>query len=199
VPPITGYEQAVPEWAGWSQADREREARRLYREAGYSPEQTLTLELLYNTSANHKRVASAIASMWKQVLGIDVRLLNQEWKVFLATRHSKATTEVFRDGWVGDYNDPFTFAQLMVSNNGMNHPGYRSERYDRLIQQSAGEADPAKRMALMHEAERVLLEDMPILPIYFYVSKHLVKPWVRGWQANIMDHRYTKDLAILEH
>jgi oligopeptide transport system substrate-binding protein len=199
VPPVTGYAQAEPIWSSWSQQERESEARRLFAEAGYSVNQPLTIELLYNTSANHKHIAIAIASMWKKVLGVETRLLNQEWKVFLATRQSKETTQVFRGGWVGDYDDAFTFSQLMHSANGMNHSGYRNSSYDALIGRAVGELNPELRARLLMQAEGILLGDMPIIPIYFYVSKHLIKPWVGGRQPNIMDHHYTKNLYILKH
>lgn len=199
VPPVSGYTPAEPEWAGWTQSEREAEARRLYTAAGYSVDQPLTIELLYNTSLTHKRIAVAIASMWKTTLGVKTNLLNQEWKVFLSTRQRGETTQIFRGGWVGDYNDAFTFSQLLYSANGMNHPGYTSSRYDELIERSAGEQDPAVRADILRQAEHILLEDMPIIPIYFYVTKHLVKKWVVGRQANIMDHHYTKNLHILKH
>jgi len=199
VPPIQGYQQAVPEWADWSQSQRDAEALRLYREAGYSKDKPLTIEVLYNTSANHKRISVAIASMWKQKLGIQAKLLNQEWKVFLQTRRRMETTEVYRAGWIGDYNDAYSFAQLMHSANEMNHAGYVSTEYDALVDQAASEQDMVKRGELLTAAEQVLLEDMPIIPVYFYVSKHLVKPWVQGRQPNIMDHHYTKNLYILKH
>ena len=79
---------------------------------------------MYNTNENHKRIAVAIAAMWKQVLGVETTLTNQEWKVFLDTRNRREITQVFRGGWIGDYNDAFTFIQLMYSTNEMNHPGY---------------------------------------------------------------------------
>ena len=199
VPPVTGYTRAEPIWSTWSQEERESESRRLFAEAGYSPDQPLMIELLYNTSANHKRIAVAIASMWKKVLGVETRLLNQEWKVFLATRQSKETTQVFRGGWVGDYNDAFTFSQLMHSDNGMNHSGYINSSYDALIVRAAEESNPELRARLLTQAEGILLGDVPIIPIYFYVSKHLVKPWVGGRRPNIMDHHYTKNLYILKH
>jgi len=199
VPPVTGYTPAAPEWAGWSQAERDTEAQRLYAEAGYSVDKPLTIEMLYNTSANHKRISIAISSMWKKTLGIKTRLLNQEWKVFLETRRLKETTEVFRAGWIGDYNDAFTFSQMMHSANEMNHSGYVSSRYDNFIELAAGERDPVVRADFLEQAEIILLDDMPIIPIYFYVSKHLVKNWVGGRQPNIMDHHYTKNLYILKH
>ncbi|MAF82540.1 MAG: peptide ABC transporter substrate-binding protein [Gammaproteobacteria bacterium] len=199
VPQVANYSPVVPEWAGWSQAERDVEAQRLYAEAGYSADKPLKIELLYNTSANHKRLSVAIASMWKQTLGVETELLNQEWKVFLETRQLKKTTQVFRGGWIGDYNDAFTFSQLMHSANAMNHPGYSSPRYDELIERAAGETNLSTRADILNQAERVLLEDMPIIPVYFYVSKHLVKSWVGGRKPNIMDHHYTKNFYILKH
>ncbi len=199
VPPVAGYQPVAPEWAGWSQAKREAEALRLYTEAGYSTDNPLTVELLYNTSENHKRLSIAIASMWKTVLGIKTQLLNQEWKVFLESRRLKVITQVARGGWIGDYNDAFTFSQKMHSTNELNNSGYASRRYDALIEQAAGEGDLKIRADILEQAERVLLDDMPIIPVYFYVSKHLVKRWVGGRQTNIMDHHYTKNFHILKH
>ncbi|HJP38168.1 MAG: peptide ABC transporter substrate-binding protein [Gammaproteobacteria bacterium] len=199
VPQMAGYKQVASEWAGWTQAERNAEAQRLYSEAGYSIDKPLKIELLYNTSANHKRLSVAIASMWKQTLGVETKLLNQEWKVFLATRKLMKITQIFRAGWIGDYNDVFTFAQLMHSANEMNHSGYSSSRYDELIERAADETDLQARADFLNQAEHVLLEDMPIIPIYFYVSKHLIKSWVGGRQPNIMDHHYTKNFYILQH
>ena len=157
------------------------------------------MELLYNTDQNHKRVAGAGAAMWKQTLGVRTKLLNQEWKVFLASRSQKVITQVFRAGWIGDYNDAYTFSQLMHSKNGQNDPGYASPAYDALLDRAAAEPDAEKRARLLEAAERQLLEDLPVLPLYFYVSKRLVKPWVAGYTPNIMDHHHTKDVAILVH
>lgn len=199
VPPVSGYTGQRPPWADWTQAQRNAEAQRLYREAGYGPDNPLTVEILYNTDQGHKRVAGAIAAMWKQTLGVRAKLLNQEWKVFLASREQKQITQVFRSGWIGDYDDPYTFAQLMHSKNGQNDPGYASAAYDDLLDQAAAEADTAKRRALLEAAERQLLADVPIIPLYFYVSKRLVKPWVGGYTPNIMDHHHTKDFYILRH
>lgn len=199
VPPVQGYTGQRAPWAQWTQEQRNAEARRLYREAGYSDDNPLVVELLYNTDQNHKRVAGALAAMWKQTLGVRTRLLNQEWKVFLESRKRKLITQVFRSGWIGDYNDAYSFAQLMYSANGQNDPGYRSAAYDDLLDQAAIEADPASRRALLEAAERQLLADMPLIPLYFYVSKRLVKPWVGGYTPNIMDHHHTKDFYILAH
>ena len=121
VPPgISGYKAARFDYADWSQKKRVEEARRLYKEAGYSLSNPLTVEIRYNTSENHKKLAIAIAAMWKQTLGVKTRLVNEEWKVFLENRKQKQVTQVFRAGWIGDYNDPYNFMEILHSKHGLN-------------------------------------------------------------------------------
>ncbi len=199
VPPVNNYQGQRMPGAELSQAEREVRAKQLYAEAGYGPENPLTLEFLYNTHQNHKSIGVAVASMWKNVLGVETRLINQEWKVFLETRRKKADTQVFRGGWIGDYKDAFTFAELFHSENAQNDPGYANLEYDRLLEAAAQERDLARRAQLLQGAEAVLLADQPLIPIYFYVTKRLVKRWVGGFQPNIMDHHYTKNMFILAH
>ena len=198
VPPGIGdYVPQAPEWAAWTQAERDEEARRLYAAAGYGEEDPLRVELRYNTSENHKKIALAVASMWKQALGVRVTLVNEEWKVFLQNREQKAVTEVFRAGWIGDYSDPFTFLELFRTGHGRNDYGYSDPIYDALLEQVASERIPARRRRLMEEAERMLMEDMPIIPVYTYVTKRLVDPRLKGWDNNIMDHHRSKDMFLL--
>jgi oligopeptide transport system substrate-binding protein len=199
VPPLPGYPGQPPDWAAWTQAEREAEARRLYEAAGYSPQRPLTVELMYNTDENHRRNMGAIAAMWKDVLGVETRLSNQEWKVFLQTRREKRQTQAFRAGWIGDYLDPFTFIELMHSQFGVNDSGYSNPEYDALADQAAAEVDPERRRQLLEQAEQILLADQPVIPLYFYVTARLVKPWVGGYQPNLMDQHYTKNLQILKH
>jgi oligopeptide transport system substrate-binding protein len=199
VPPVSGYTQQVPDWALWTQAERNAKAQRLYAEAGYSASRPLRMQLLYNTESNHRRLAVAMAAMWREVLGVETELLNQEWQVFLQTRRSRLDTQLFRYGWIGDYNDPYTFAEILESQHGLNDMGYSNPRYDALLAAAAREGNPVRRMETLAEAERVMLEDMPIVPLYFYVSKKMVKPWVAGMEANIMDHHHSRHLRILEH
>lgn len=199
VPPVKNYTQQVPEWSTWSREKRLAEARRLYAEAGYSAAHPLEVEIRYNTSEDHKKIALVIAAMWKQYLGVQTRLINQEFKVFLADRTQMKVTQVFRSGWVGDYNDAYTFSQLLESHNGLNDMGYVNPAYDALLQQAASEPDSERRAQYLQQAERLMLEDQPLLPLYFYSSKRLVKPYVVGWQGNIMDHHYSKDIKVLAH
>lgn len=199
VPAVINYEnQSMPE-ADWTQAEREEEARRLYAEAGYSREDPLRVKFTYNTEENHRSVGVAVAAMWKTVLGVETTLENQEWKVFLDTRKRKRDTEVFRDAWIGDYNDAYTFAELLLSDSGLNHYGYNNPEYDRLLGAASMERDLARRAKILEQAERLMLSDMPILPIYFYVNARLIKPWVAGYTSNIMDHHRTKNFRILAH
>lgn len=199
VPPVTHYTQQIPEWSKWTKEQRLAEARRLYAEAGYSADKPLQLELRYNTSEDHKKIAVVIAAMWRQYLGVETRLVNEEFKVFLKNRTLKKVTQIFRSGWIGDYNDAFTFSELMHSRNGNNDDGYVNPQYDSLLEQASLQADADQRQQILQEAERLMLQDAPVLPLYFYVSKRLVKPWVAGWQGNIMDHHATKDMKILQH
>ncbi len=199
VPPVTGYKNKEPVWATWTQEERNAEARRLYAEAGYSAEKPLRVQLLHNTEINHRRLAVAMAAMWRDVLGVETEILNQEWQVFLQTRRTRIDTQVFRYGWIGDYNDPYTFAEILESKHGLNDMSYDNPRYDELLLRASREADPGKRMGLLEEAERVMLDDMPVLPIYYYVSKQMIKPWVAGFEGNIMDHHHSRHFRILKH
>jgi oligopeptide transport system substrate-binding protein len=103
---------------------------------------------------------------------------------------------MFRSSWVGDYNDAYTFLQVLKSGFGVNLPHYSNPRYDGLLVRAQQQQDRIARSALLEEAERVMLADHPLLPLYFYVNKHLVKPEVLGWYDNVMNVVYSKDLAL---
>lgn len=198
VPPgLPGYTPPVPEYASWTQEAREDEARRLYVEAGYSDDEPLFVELRYNTSENHRKIAVAVAAMWKQTLGVRTRLVNEEFRVFLQNRAQRRVTQVFRAGWIGDYEDPFTFLELFHSGHGGNHAGYDHPGFDRLLNQIANERIPAMRRNLMEEAERILLADQVILPLYTYVTKRLVDPRLKGWEDNVMDYHLTRHMFFV--
>lgn len=200
VPPgVSGYRGAVPEWAGWTREQRLAEARKLYAEAGYSKDQPLNVEIRYNTSEDHKKIATVIAAMWKQWLGVRTQLINEEWKVYLQNRNLGARTQAYRAGWIGDYNDANTFLEILQSRHGLNDTGWSSPAYDALLQQAAVEPDRDKRENQMHQAEKILLEELPVIPLYFYVTDRLVAPYVVGWEGNIMDHHHSKHLRILAH
>ena len=196
VPPgVDNYSAQSFDYRGEPMAARVAEAQRLYREAGYSRERPLTFELRYNSGEVHTKLAVAIASMWKEALGADVRLTQVEFKSLLQDI-DRGDVEMFRSSWVGDYNDAYTFAQYLKSDFGVNLPHYESAAYDALLTRAAAETDAARRRALLEQAERLMLRDHPLLPLYFYVNKHLVKPEVVGWYDNVMNVVYSKDLAL---
>jgi oligopeptide transport system substrate-binding protein len=198
VPPgLPEYEPPVTDWAGMTEDAREEEARRLYQEAGYSEDRPLEVELRYNTSENHRKIAVAIAAMWKQVLGVRTRLVNEEFRVFLQNRAQRRVTEVFRSGWIGDYQDAFTFLELFHSEHGRNDAGYDNDRFDRLLERIASERIPASRRNLMAEAERMILADQVILPVYNYVTKRLIDPRLQGWKENVMDQHLTRHMYLV--
>lgn len=193
------YETWEYPWKDLPMAERIKQAQKLYAEAGYSKSNPLKVEFRYNTQENHKRIGLAVAAMWKQALGVEMSLLNQEWKVFLEVRKQKKETQVARDAWIGDYNDAYSFLELHGSKHELNNSGYVSAKYDDLLAQSRVEFDVDKRAQILRQAEQVALEDYAVIPIYYYVSPRLVKPYVAGYDHNIMDHHYTKNFYILEH
>jgi oligopeptide transport system substrate-binding protein len=197
VPPrVNDYTGARVEWAKLSPSDRKSRARQLYANAGYSRENPLEVQILYNTSDNHKRIAIAIAAMWKQALGVKTELINQEWKVYLATRRAMQF-QVVRSGWIGDYNDANTFLELLKGNVGrLNPSGYANSEYDKTLHEAERETDMKVRSELMRAAESVLLKDLPIIPIYHYTTQHMVSHRVSGWIDNVMDVHLTKHLSL---
>jgi oligopeptide transport system substrate-binding protein len=188
VPPgMNGYtSQTIPELA-LAKNERLKLAKDLYAEAGYSKDKPLEIELLYNTSENHKKIAIALSAMWKQALGVKVKLRNEEWKVYLNSR-SQRQFQLIRSGWIGDYNDASNFLDLFRSDVGTMNPSvWKNKDYDSLMKQASIETDSQKRIELMQQAERILLADMPLIPIYYYTTQHLLSPDLKGWKDNVMD------------
>jgi len=118
--------------------------------------------------------------------------------VFLQNREQRILTQVFRAGWISDYNDPYSFLELFRSGESRNDVGYSNSSFDALLEEVARERSPERRNRMMREAERLLLEDNPIMPVYTYVSKRLVDPHVQGWQSNVMDHHYSRYMYKLK-
>lgn len=164
------------------------EARRLLAEAGYpNGEGWPGLEIVYNTQEAHRKVAVAIQQMWKEALNIDITISNQEWKVYLNTI-SQRQFQVARRGWIGDYVDANNFLDLFLTDGGNNNTGYSDPVFDDIILNRAPKAKSREeRYQLFYEAETMLLEEMPFIPIYTYTSKHLVHPSVEGIYPNLMD------------
>ncbi len=196
VPPGTdGYRPQPPAWSRLGMTERIAEARRLYAAAGYSAAHPLRFTLQYNSGEIHQDIALAVTSMWRRALGVHARLQEEDFSTLMHDIDTGEAT-VFRSSWIGDYNDPYTFAQYFKSDFGINLPHYDDPAYDRLVDRAEATLDPARRAALLERAERLMLHDQPIIPIYFYVSKHLVKPRVTGWYDNIMDVTYSRELGL---
>jgi oligopeptide transport system substrate-binding protein len=158
-----------------------QEAKALLADAGYPDGKNFPkFKLLYNTSETHKSIAEAIQQMWKEKLGIECELTNQEWKVYLDNR-SKLQFDVARAGWIGDYPDPTTFLDMFVSTSGNNDTGWKNPQYDNLILKAKSAKDDWLRMTFLHQAEEILMDEMPIMPIYFYTRPTMVKPWLKNY------------------
>ncbi|EIW9878936.1 oligopeptide ABC transporter substrate-binding protein OppA [Salmonella enterica] len=199
-PPYTdGAKLVEPEWFKWSQQKRNEEAKKLLAEAGFTADKPLTFDLLYNTSDLHKKLAIAVASIWKKNLGVNVNLENQEWKIFLDTRH-QGTFDVARAGWCADYNEPTSFLNTMLSDSSNNTAHYKSPAFDKLIADTLKVADDTQRSELYAKAEQQLDKDSAIVPVYYYVNARLVKPWVGGYTGkDPLDNIYVKNLYIIKH
>lgn len=197
VPPgISNYDPPQLSYAGLTQAERNAIAQRLFRAAGYGPDVPLEIELRYNRSDTQERIAVAVQAMWQEVLGVETRLIGEEFQVLLANIRDRRETQVFRASWIADYNDAASFLGIMQSGHSSNLPGYGNDAYDALLERAAGQADPGRRRLYLEEAERVLLADHALIPLYFYVSKHLVRPEVGGWQDNVLDYHYSRHLSL---
>jgi oligopeptide transport system substrate-binding protein len=198
-PEITaGFNPTLPAYGELSQKERIAEAKKLLADAGFDKSNPLEFTLLYNTSENHKKIATAIQSMWKKDLGVKVTLENQEWKTYLDTRR-QGDFDVTRAGWCGDYNEASSFLSLMQSNNSSNDPKYNSKEYDAVMAEAMAATSDAEREALYIKAEKLLAADMPIAPIYQYVTSRLVSPKVGGYAGNnAEDKLFSKDMYIVE-
>jgi oligopeptide transport system substrate-binding protein len=196
VPPgLIGYTQAKISWADMPMDARLARAKELMTAAGYGPDNPLKFEILYNTSENHKKIAVAIQSMWKAI-GAEVTLNNQEWKVYLETRDKKEF-DVVRAAWIGDYADPQTFLTLFLSDAGeANDAGFNNPDYDRLTKTAEAITDQPTRMKQLTEAEQIFLDNLPIIPIYHYTTKHMISKKLSGWKFNILDFHLGRYISV---
>lgn len=197
-PEITaGFQPEMPAYGKMTQQQRLAEAKKLLEEAGYNRSNPLRFNLLYNTSENHRKVATAIQSMWRSGLGVNVTLENQEWKTYLDSRR-EGNFDVTRAGWCGDYNEASSFLTLMKSSNSSNDPRYHNEEYDALMAKAMATTSEKERQAIYAQAEKLLARDMPIAPIYQYVKSRLLSPQVGGFPSNNAEEKiYTKDLYLI--
>lgn len=197
VPPGTGNygEPAYVSWKDTPYKDRVAEAVKLLAEAGYSKDKPLKVTLSYNTSENHKRIAIAVAAMWKP-LGVDVEMFNTEGKIHYANLREK-NYQVAREGWIADYNDVQNFLFKADGKSGaINYSGYNNPEYNDLMNKGAATLDLKARAEILKKADELQMRDVPMAPIYYYVSKQLVSPKVVGWIDNTPDRHPSRFLDL---
>jgi len=174
--------------AYYDDADVE-EARRLLAEAGYPGGKGFPkVRYIYNTDENHATIAQALQQMWREALGVEITLENQEWKTYLNNRN-QGNFDISRAGWIADYPDPINFLDVFLSTGGNNNSQWRNAEYDNLLRQARLTLDESERFSLMHQAEAILMDQLPLCPIYYYTNPYLKRPWLKnvimngmGWQ-----------------
>ncbi|MEJ1990632.1 MAG: peptide ABC transporter substrate-binding protein [Maritimibacter sp.] len=185
-----GFELPEIDYASWTQEERMAKAKELLAEAGYGPENPLDINIQYNTSEGHKKIAIAVQQFWK-ALGVNATLTNYEWKVH-TDRMQNQDFEVARYAWCGDYNEASTYLDLFTSYSGHNNGKFFSDEYDTLMKESKTAADPNP---MYTAAEQILADEMPFAPIYQYTKVEMIKPDMRGMSTgNLMQNWYLKDM-----
>ena len=183
---VSNYISAAFRWKSSSDEERAASARRAFNNS-HNSQMPKSIRLIYNSSDVQQRIALAVQSMWQETLGIQVELENVEFGVLLDRIRTDPAVEIFRLSWTADYDDAEAFLQVFRSNHPSNFSGFASDQFDKILEQAAVETDIRRRAQLLKDAESLLLAEAPIVPLYFYVSKHLVADGVMGWTPNVLD------------
>lgn len=171
------------------------EAKRLLKEAGYDQNKTLRLTLLSTDKDTSKRLSEAFQAMWKQGLGVEVAIEQYEWKTYLDRLH-KSDYDLAIGGWIADYPDPTSFLDLWKKGDGNNRTNWSSEEYEKLLKKAEQSTDPAERMDVLSQAETILLDEMPIIPVYWYTTNYLLDTSVKGWHPLILNNHPYKFIDL---
>lgn len=202
VPPGMGSygEPAKADFATLSQLDREDEAVKLMKEAGYGEGgKPLSVEIRYNTNPNHERVATAVADMWKTTFGANVSLVNLDVASHYGYLQEGGKFNVARAGWVADYADAENFLALSVSSNKtFNYSKFNNPEFDALMKKSYDEKDAAARNKILHEAETILMKEQPVAPFLTQADLWLVSNRVKGWKDNANNEHLSRFLSVSE-
>ena len=197
-PEIGGIKIKAADYGDWSREKRIAEAKKLLGEAGFNATHPLKFNLLYNTSESHQRIAIAASSMWKKNLGVEAKLQTQEWKTLLDTKRT-GNYEIVRYGWVADYSDASSFLNNYRSGDKQNSSGYSNPVYDEMLIKASLATSPEERGKYYQQAEDILAEDVPAIPVYHAIKNNLVKPYIGGFSMNERGEYFTEDLYIKKH
>lgn len=181
-PAVAGYEAPLPDYAKLTAAQRLEEARRLMQQAGYGPGKPLVFDLQYATLEENRRLAVAMAAMW-QPIGVKASPLNRD----LIAINKSARTRDFQAliyTWYPPNDDPYSFLGIVETGNPANYSGYSNPKYDAMLSEANATTDPAQRFLMLNKAEAVVLADQPVVPVFFYVRRFLVKSYVSGFEEN---------------
>lgn len=197
VPPGTdNHVGASYDWQDLGAEERQNLARDWYTKAGYGADNELDVRLLYDTGDIHELIALAVQSQWKETLGANITLEKREWAYFLDSRERRDEWDIMRFAWFGDYNSPVTFLEIFTSVSPQNLAAHNDAEYDNLFSLAAAEVDPVSSALMMHDAESRLINNYPIIPLYFFVSKHLVKPHIGGFEDSVTDRHPSRFLYL---
>ena len=185
------------QWKDVPYGERAERAKRLMAEAGHSPDNPLKLTLRYNTNENHKRMAVAIAGMWKP-LGVEIELVNTEVKVHYDDLNKNTGFDIARAGWLADYNDPVNMLELLSPDNIYNYGRWKNPEFGELMERAGKETDLKKRADLFYQAEKIALDESAAIPIHYYVSPNIVSPKIGGFENNVRDIHRTRYLTKSE-
>lgn len=200
VPPLHDFKPPEPAWRRWPRNIRLAVAKKLYHEAGFSAKDPLVVTLTYPSAGpGLKNFMKTLRNMWREILGAKIKLHAVSWKILISDLQQKKLS-LFWYTWFGDYADPYTFLQLLQKGSVLNYGQYDSDRYRNLIVKAESYTrDTNARYRLFKKACIVLNHDAPIVPLYYYVSPHLIKPYVKGWKTNAVDRHLSQYMIIMAH
>ena len=186
-----GFEVPAVAFGKMTQDERNAKAKELMAAAGYGPDNPLSVEVMYNTSEGHKKIAIAVQQMWKETLGVEASLANQEWKTFLKTRGGQ-NFDIARGGWCGDYNEASTFLDLLTTPSGYNDGKFSNAEVDELMLSARTMSDATGNYT---RVEEILANEMPVIPVYHYTGVFMLRKNVKGWPFNNVEQNvYSRDL-----
>jgi len=186
-----GFDVPKVDFAKMTQAERDAKAVELMEAAGYGKDNPLSFTMIYNTSESHKKIATVMAQMWKQKLGINATMENMEWKTFLDIR-GKQDFEIARGAWCGDYNEASTFLDLLTTPSGYNDGKFSNAAVDKLMNDAKTSSDPSSNYTTV---ERILSAEMPVIPLYHYTGVFMLNAQLKGWPyGNVEQNWYSRNL-----